>query len=65
MDRPIESQYKQSLSTPIVQCMGGWCKKREQCAHFWARRMNYRKPVDRLCGKFVEEPEPIVDKKYV
>jgi hypothetical protein len=50
------------MDRPIVQCMGGWCKKREQCAHYWAPKIKNRAPIDRLCGKGVDEPEPIPEK---
>lgn len=41
--------------TPLVPCMGGWCRMRDECAHYrlasaWLR------PVERLCS-------PGMDKK--
>jgi hypothetical protein len=33
-----------------VQCMGGWCRSRERCQHYRARRVPGHRPVERLCG---------------
>lgn len=42
--------------TSPVACMGGWCAKREACAHYHAQDRRY--PIERLCGAH-DEPEPI------
>ena len=42
----------------IVQCLGNWCRSRQQCAHFYAAPLPGRPPVERLCG-VAEEPEPL------
>lgn len=47
------------MSKEIVQCMGGWCTKRDKCAHYVAAPINGREPVERLCGD-AEEPERLV-----
>ena len=43
---------------PVVQCMGGWCQKRDKCQHYLAKPIAMRPPVERLCGK-LDEPETI------
>lgn len=43
----------------LVQCMGGWCVKRQACQHFWSAPLAGREPIERLCPKGQEEPEPI------
>ena len=40
----------------IIQCCGGWCRSRDNCAHYLAPAIEGRNPVERLCGP-VEEPE--------
>lgn len=37
-------------SEPLSQCMGGWCKKRERCAHYEAPMRFGREPIERMCG---------------
>ena len=39
--------------------MGGWCKNREKCQHYFA---NHKIIVERLCGE-KEEPEPVKETK--
>lgn len=41
----------------MIQCFGGWCRKREQCAHYWAPIG--RAYSERLCDKGRDEPEPM------
>ena len=43
----------------MTQCMGGWCKKRGDCRNFWAPKVAGVEPVERLCPKGQDEPEPI------
>jgi hypothetical protein len=38
-----------------VACMGGWCRRREACAHYWADA-----PVavsERLCAPGEDDPQ--------
>ena len=42
----------------MISCMGGWCKNREKCQHYFAE---HKIIVERLCGE-KEEPEPIKQK---
>lgn len=48
----------------ILQCMGGWCTKREHCAHYHAPPVPLLSPAERLCGQF-DTPEPLPDSKPV
>ena len=41
----------------IIPCMGGWCPRREQCAHYHSTAQMY--PAERLCPKDSEYPEPM------
>ena len=43
----------------MISCMGGWCKNREKCQHYFA---NHKIIVERLCGE-KEEPEPLKEQK--
>lgn len=36
-----------AVSGPVQACMGGWCAKRDHCAHFHADER--RQPAERLC----------------
>jgi hypothetical protein len=47
------------IDRPIVQCMGGNCRVRERCAHFWAPPLRMRSPVERLCEPGHDDPEPL------
>lgn len=40
----------------IVACMGGWCRKRDECAHYHSRS---RIRSERLCERGKDTPEPI------
>jgi hypothetical protein len=40
----------------ILQCLGGWCRSRDDCLHYTAPQLKHIMPVERLCGP-VEEPE--------
>jgi hypothetical protein len=40
------------------QCMGGWCLMRGRCALYHARP-NGQPPVERLCEKGKDQPEPV------
>lgn len=44
----------------ILQCMGGFCGRREACAHFHAPEIPGREPAERLCGRGDEDPQPMV-----
>jgi hypothetical protein len=57
----LKEQHQEGgvMDRPIVQCMGGWCKKREQCAHYWAAPLRMRAPVERLCEPGHDDPEEI------
>ena len=39
----------------ILQCMGGLCSSRENCAHYHAPKITGHQPSERLCGP-TEEP---------
>ena len=41
----------------IVQCMGGWCRQRDKCAHYSAPPTLSRAPAERLCPRDEETPE--------
>jgi hypothetical protein len=43
----------------LVPCMGGWCKRREACAHYVAPTLPGREPSERLCPPGEDQPEPI------
>lgn len=47
----------------IVQCMGGFCQKREKCAHYHAPQTPGRQPVERLCEPGKDEPETLKKKE--
>jgi hypothetical protein len=36
-----------AVSGPLQACMGGWCAKRDWCAHYHAE--DRRAPAERLC----------------
>lgn len=40
----------------IVSCMGGWCRKRDECAHYHSRS---RVRSERLCERGKDTPDPI------
>ena len=42
-----------------TQCMGGWCKQRGNCQNYVAPPVFGVTPVERLCPKGRDEPEPI------
>lgn len=42
----------------MIQCMGGFCRSRDSCAHYVAMPTPGMRPSERLCGD-VEEPEQI------
>ena len=44
----------------MIQCMGGWCRERESCAHYHAMGIPGRRPHERLCDKDEDRPEPMV-----
>jgi hypothetical protein len=39
--------------------MGGWCRERDNCAHYHANGLPGRQPVERLCDKRRDQPEPV------
>ncbi|MEY4635645.1 MAG: hypothetical protein RJA55_1443 [Acidobacteriota bacterium] len=41
----------------IMQCMGGWCRSRDKCAHYVAAGIPGRAPVERLCEPRLDEPQ--------
>jgi len=43
----------------MVQCMGGFCKQRGNCRNYVAPPTAGVDPVERLCQKGQDEPEPI------
>ena len=44
--------------TALVPCMGGWCRRRNDCLHY---RLGSpaREPVERLCPKGEDTPEVV------
>ena len=34
----------------LTQCMGGWCRQREKCPHYWAPKQRLVQPAERLCA---------------
>lgn len=42
-----ETARARAFSAPVQACMGGWCTKRDHCAHFHAT--DRRQPAERLC----------------
>ncbi len=34
----------------LTQCMGGWCRQREKCPHYWAPKQRQAQPAERLCA---------------
>lgn len=45
----------------IVACMGGWCEKRLECAHYWSRSVAVS---ERLCERGNDRPEPMVRRRF-
>ena len=43
----------------LDQCMGGWCTRREKCAHYWAPKQRNVPPSERLCSNGKEHPMPV------
>jgi hypothetical protein len=41
----------------MTPCMGGWCRKRVQCAHYTATN---GEPVERLCAPGLDEPLRVI-----
>ena len=48
----------------MIQCMGGWCRSRNECAHYVAPPIKGMAPRERLCGE-QEQPEPIDREQWV
>jgi hypothetical protein len=44
------------MANVMTQCMGGWCTRREKCAHYWAPRIPMAPPAERLCSSGDEVP---------
>ena len=44
----------------MKQCMGGWCHRRNTCAHHHAPDIRGTEPVERLCAgtEFFEQANP-------
>ena len=45
------------MTKHLQQCMGGWCTRREKCAHYWAKPTENVPPADRLCVNLTPEQE--------
>ena len=45
------------MTKHLQQCMGGWCTRREKCAHYWAKPTENVPPADRLCVNLTLEQE--------
>ena len=43
----------------MIQCMGGFCRQRESCAHYHAPQLPGREPAGRLCERGHDQPERI------
>ena len=56
----LEAYYRGS--TRLVQCMGGWCKSREGCAHYWSEPIGTHPPSERLCEQGNEEPVRVLER---
>jgi hypothetical protein len=44
--------------TPVVPCLGGWCRARTGCAHHVAPSSR-DEPAERLCPKGQDDPLPV------
>lgn len=44
-----------------MACMGGWCRKREQCADYHDRKGF---PVERFCEPGKDEPTPMLKQEW-
>jgi hypothetical protein len=42
----------------LVPCMGGFCGRRDSCAHFHADSWGMQ-PAERLCARGLERPMPV------
>lgn len=42
----------------LTPCMGGFCLKRQDCAHYHANPWR-QQPAERLCGRGKDDPEPM------
>ena len=40
----------------IPQCMGGWCKQRTVCQHYYADRVRGVEPIQRMCPRGEDRP---------
>lgn len=40
----------------IPQCMGGWCRRREQCQHYHAPQRYGVPPIERICAPSDDRP---------
>lgn len=45
------------MTAPIVACMGGWCRRRNSCAHYHAP--HHIAIAERLCEKGNDDPESV------
>jgi hypothetical protein len=43
----------------MKQCQGGFCKVREDCAHYHAPAVRWQEPANRLCPAGEDKPHPI------
>ena len=46
----------------MVQCMGGMCKPREECPHYYAEPIKGTEPAERLCSRGDAEPQSVVER---
>lgn len=50
-----------SAAQSVVACMGGWCNKRQECAHYWSKSTARS---ERLCERGKDEPMPMTANKF-
>lgn len=48
----------------FVPCMGGWCKRRDECAHHVGDPVPGLKPAERLCAPGFDDPELIRGRRF-
>lgn len=49
----------------MIACMGGFCGKREGCAHYHAPARPGRQPIERLCDKGEDKPRPMDEREHL
>ena len=50
--------------TNFVPCMGGWCRRRDECAHYIGPHAHGLKPAERLCAPGFDDPELIRGRRF-